>query len=75
MDGNWNIMLSKISQTRKVKNHVISLLCGIQNWKQQINKQKLIDTDNSMVVGGGGRLKGKGVKYTVTEDLTLCDVS
>ena len=51
-----NLMLSKVSQSLKAKNHVISLLCGIWNWKQEMNKQhkqKLIDTDNSMVVTRG----------------------
>ena len=54
------IILSKISQTGKVKDHMISLICGEEHWKQHINqeeKQKLIGTDNSMVVtpekGGG----------------------
>ena len=41
-----NIMLSKISQTKKDENHMISLICGIKNRKQQINTQnELIDTD------------------------------
>ena len=41
---------------------------------RKTNKQKLIDTDNSMVVTrgqGAGVVKVKGVKYTETEDLTL----
>ena len=40
MDNNTNdlegIILSEISQTEKVKYHMISLICGI---KKQINKQ------------------------------------
>ena len=57
-------MLSEVSQTEKVKNHIISFICEIQNWSQHKNKQekqtkqKLIDIDNSMVVtrgeGAGG---------------------
>ena len=46
-----NIMLSKVSQMEKVKNHMISLICG---YKTKSNKQKnLTDTDNSMVVTRG----------------------
>ena len=60
-----NIMLSKISQTKKDENHMISLIGGIKNRKQQISTQnELIDTDNRMVVtkgdGRGGGREGKG---------------
>lgn len=47
------IMLSKISQWKKKKNHMISLMCNI---KQKAKSNKLLDTDNSMegeVLGGG----------------------
>ena len=42
--------------------------------KRKTKKQKLIDTDNSMVVtrrkGAEGVAKGKVVKYMVTKELT-----
>lgn len=44
-----NTMLNEISPMEKVKNHITSLICGRENWKQQThkNKQKLIDTSNT----------------------------
>ena len=63
-----NIMLSEISQTEKVKNLTILLICGIQDWKQQINKQdkqknkeKLREKDcgGDQREGGGKVVKGK----------------
>ena len=47
------ITLSEISQMDKDKNknHVISLICGISNRKQEMNnRDKLTDTDNRRVV-------------------------
>ena len=59
-----NIMLHKISQIEKVENHMISFIFKI--WLKATNKkQKLTDTDNSMVVtrgrhGGSKTVNGKG---------------
>ena len=47
------IVLSEISQTEKVENHMILLICAIQTKKQQMNrtnKQRLMDMDNGLVV-------------------------
>ena len=45
------IMLSKISQTEKVENHMMSLICGI-NLKvtNEQDKQRLVDMDYRLVV-------------------------
>lgn len=68
------IMLSEIAQKEKDKNHMISLMCNIKQkvTNELTNKNKLIDTDNRMVVTigeeGGRRVKWvKGVKYIVIE--------
>ena len=63
-----NIILSEISQMEKVKNHMISLICGKKlkatNEQTRQNKQNPQDTDNSIVIarrkGGWGKVaKGK----------------
>ena len=43
------IMLSEVSQTEKDKYPMISLICGIYKNK---TKNKLIDTENRLVVAG-----------------------
>ena len=48
-----DIRLSEVSQTETVKNYMMSLICGTSNWEQETDKQKLIGTDNSMVVTQG----------------------
>ena len=54
-----NSMLGKISQTEKVKNHMIILICGIKHkaTNEQTSKTKQKLTTHSMVV-----TSGKGVK-------------
>ena len=42
-------MLRDTSQAKN-KEHMILLICGIWKWKQQIDKQKLIGADNSVVI-------------------------
>lgn len=38
----------------KVEDHMILFVCGIQDWKQQMNKiNRLKDTDNNLVVTRG----------------------
>ena len=49
LEGN---MLNEISLTDKDKYHIISLICEIQNKKQ---KNELMNTENRLVVAGGGR--------------------
>ena len=60
------IMLSEISQTKKEKYHMISLICGISktikiNEQTKPNKNKHVDTENRVVAKGrrGGREEGK----------------
>lgn len=71
-------MPGEISQTEKVKSHTPSLTCGTQNRMQQRKQtNRLIDTDDGMVVSrgkvgsGAGMKRVKGVKYLVTEDSTV----
>lgn len=60
-----SIMLSEVSQTEKIKDHIISLICVMQNREQQMNKQnkvkkELTDTNNnSMAVTRGDTRLGK----------------
>lgn len=61
-------MLSEISHTEKVRNHLISIILRYKigkKWeatnKQRKNKQKHIDMDNSMVI-----LRGKRVERVIT---------
>ena len=53
-----DIMQSEISQTEKVKNHEISLMCGIQNWKQQMNTP---ETQTTQTRFGGRQREGAGI--------------
>ena len=45
------IMLSEISQTKKDKCHVISLICGINKAEQ--NRNRLINTENKLMIARG----------------------
>ena len=50
------IMLSEISQTKKDKYHMISLICGIEKTKQTKSRIRLIDTENKQLPGAPGLL-------------------
>ena len=58
-----NIMLSEISQSEKVKYHMISLICGIKwtNWINKQNRDRLIDKGQADSFAGCG-LGGGGIK-------------
>ena len=70
----WN------SQAEKVNHHMISLICGLENWEQLMNKQKnkqeLITQTTAWGLLEGSRLgewcRVKRVKHMVVQhDLTL----
>ena len=50
-----NIMLSEVTQSKKGKCHMISLICGIKwtNWSNKENEDRLIDGEQ-MTAGGDG---------------------
>ena len=57
------LILSKVSHIEKDKYHVISLICGIQNtaqMKQSTKQERLIDTEDRLVVAKGDRGKPEG---------------
>lgn len=50
------LMLSEVSRTEKAENHTTSRICGVETYKHQTsrtNEQRLVDTDNGLVVRWG----------------------